>query len=90
MNTFRKFCAALVLSAALILPVFAGETQFPGATSTTTTSSSQTTTEQCASGETQFPGATSNCETPIEEEEAALDPATGMMLTLLEGLLSLF
>jgi hypothetical protein len=90
MNTFRKFCAALVLSAALILPVFAGETQFPGAdTTTTTTSSSQTTTELCASGETQFPGATSNCETSIEDE-AALDPATGMMLTLLEGLLSLF
>lgn len=86
MRTFRKFCAALVLSAALILPVFAGETQFPGATTTTTTSTEST--EQCTSGETQFPGTISDCETP-DEGEVAVDPATGMMLTLLEGLLSL-
>lgn len=83
MKTFRKFCAALVLMAALVLPVFAGDTQFPGITS-----SSQP-TEQCTLGDTQFPGAISNCEASIEDE-VALDPTTGMILTILEGLLSLF
>ena len=84
MKTFRKFCAALVLSAMLILPVFAGETQFPGVTS------SSEPTEQCTSGETQFPGTTSDCEETSTEDEVELDPATEMMITLLEGLLSLF
>lgn len=83
MKTFRKFCAALVLTAALVLPVYAGDTQFPGVNST----SEQT--ELCASGDTQFPGTTSGCEIPTKGG-VTLDPATEMMMTLLESLLSLF
>lgn len=86
MKTFRKFCAALVLSAMLILPVFAGETQFPGAINS---SEPIEQSEQCTAGETQFPGTINGCEIPTKGE-LTLDPATEMMLTLLESLLSLF
>jgi hypothetical protein len=86
MKTFRKFCAALALTVALVLPVSAGDIQFPGAANST---SSALTEQQCTAGDIQFPGATSEC-APQSEGEVALDPATEMMLTLLEGLISLF
>lgn len=85
----RKFCAALVLTATLILPVFAGETQFPGVTS------SPDTTQQCVTGETQFPGAAPDCPSPTADTTEvyaidAVDPVMGITLTLLESLLSFF
>lgn len=90
MKTFRKFCAALVLAATLVLPVFAGEIQFPGSKSTSDPQ------QQCVTGEIQFPGATPDdcksltADTTDTAYGIAVDPITEMTLTLLESLLSIF
>ena len=81
MKTFRQFCAAVVLTLALVLSALAGEIGTPGAKAPPPQSS--------MAGETQFPGAacTGDMSAP---GVVALDPVTEAALSLLRSLLLLF
>ena len=91
MKSLRKLCAAVVLTLAIAVPAFPGDISCPGVKSTHTHTVG-------VAGDISCPGVSLLSETPAPElapiettsNVAALDPVTGFMLSLFQGLLSLF
>ena len=84
MKTFPRGFAAVVLTLALSVSSFSGETSFPGSIDPP---------PQNLTGETSFPGATLSTEIETSEvfpEVTALDPVTEGMLDVLQNLLLIF
>jgi ABC-type phosphate transport system substrate-binding protein len=82
MKKIQQFCAAVVLTLALVLSAFAGDMSAPGATSPSPPQKSSIT------GEISMPGATATGEIPGPGVDA-LDPVTEAALNLFQSLLSL-
>lgn len=83
MKTFQQSCAVMVLTLTLAFSVFAGQIPTPGATDPTPQQQSLVT------GDISIPGATSTGDMSAPGE-AALDPVTEAVLSLVQGLMSLF
>ena len=88
MKTLRRLCAAFVLTLALALSTFAGDM-------TTGITAPPPDPQATATGDMSTPGVTGNMPTGVTGEISApgvtaTDPATEVVLSLLQGLLSLF
>lgn len=80
MKTLRRLCTAFVLALALALPAFAGDM------STTVVSPPPRSTQQATAQGDMSTTATGDMTTGV----TATDPATDILLSLLQSLLSLF
>lgn len=83
MKKLQKFCTGTVLTLALTLSAFAGDMGTPGATNPTPLLQSSVTGDMSGPGAT----ATGDMQAPGAVE---IDPVTEAVLSLLQGLMSLF
>lgn len=83
MHKLRQSCAAVILTAVFTLSAFAGDIGMPGATNPPPREQTYT------ASEIRFSGATAEGDI-LTSDIAALDPATELMLSVLQTLLPLF
>jgi len=84
MKNFRQLCAAITLTFVLTLPTFAGIIELPGIVSPpppTTTSATR--------GDIEFPIASTST-TTVSNQSAGAPSITETVMSLLQGVLSLF